>query len=302
MRRFLCLMLALLLFSGAALAQSAPEPTPQSANPVKSQEPLHYVILGQDAYTPSSFAFSRTDTVLLVSLDPANQRIVLTSILRDCQVTTPKGAENKINSVYRNHGFEGIKSTVEQHLGIEVQGTVVIDFTTVKKLIDAMGGVEIEIDINEYSMIKSILLNDDPNMPKGPGLTHMTGRIALAYMRDRSSGDGDFSRAERQRKVIEELIRTGKTLSLPQLLEVYNIVVDGLATDLSAQQLLSAVTTGFPLMQSEVLQNHIPQQRQYSYGTLRGSSVLVVRWDRVRDSFNALMYPRGSGSGIDDRK
>ena len=77
---------------------------------------------------------------------------------------------------------------------MQIEGAVLVNFEHVKPVIDALGGVDIEIDENEYIAIRKILLDDDPNMPDGPGLVHMTGRIALAYMRDRSSGSGDFSR------------------------------------------------------------------------------------------------------------
>lgn len=290
MRRFLAVLTALcFVMAGFPCLAEAQEESPI----------LHYLVLGRDSYSPSSFNFSRTDTVLLVSLDPAQHQIVLTSILRDSVVTTPKGAQSRINTVFRNHGFEGIKQTVETHLEIQLEGTVVIDFETVKELIDALGGVEIEIDVNEYSMIRSILLGKDPNMPKGPGLVHMTGRIALAYMRDRSSGSGDFSRTERQRKVLRVLLDKCQSLSLPEMLDVYNAVTGGIETDLSAIQLLSAMRVAFELLEGEVVDFHIPQRKTYSYGSLRGSSVLEVNWRKNREAFHQLFTPEMEGEPVE---
>lgn len=273
---------------------------PFSGQAAEASSVKHYLVLGRDAYSPSSFSFSRTDTVLVVSLDAENNQIVLTSLLRDIKVTTPKGAENKLNSVFRNHGFEGIKSTVEGCLGIDIEGTIVIDYDTVKALIDALGGVEIEIDINEYAAIKSILQGKDPNMPKGPGLTQMTGRIALAYMRDRSTGSGDFSRTERQRKVLGELLKACREMTLPELLAVYNVVKDGIETDLSAMQLLSGMRSAYTLMQATVVNHCIPQPRTYSYARIRSGSVLDVQWEKNRERFYALFQPAEEVAGLQD--
>lgn len=131
---------------------------------------------------------------MIVSLDTKYNRVILTSILRDSKINNPRGNETKINLLYKNHGFDGIVSCLERELDIEIEGAILVNFENVKPVIDALGGVDIEIDQNEYLAIRSILLGKDPNMPDGPSLVHMTGRIALAYMRTRATGSGgDFA-------------------------------------------------------------------------------------------------------------
>lgn len=251
----------------------------------------HYLVLGQDTYDEGIQEDSRTDTILLVSLDSKYRRIIMTSIMRDSKVTTPKGNETKINTIYKFYGLDGIVSTVESHLEIDIAGAVLINYETVKELIDALGGVDIEIDINECIQISSILLHNDPNLPEGPGMTHMTGRIALAYMRDRSSGSGDFSRTQRQRNVINELLRKCREMTLADLSAVYNAISqsDGIDTDMNALELLSAFQQGYALLDGTFIENNIPDSHTYSYGTLRGSSVLNVKWNKNRDLLHALL-------------
>ncbi len=284
-KRFLSLVLALV----CALLCISPCICPTA---LAEETPLkHYLVLGQDYYTLKASTSTRTDTLLLVSLDSAGNRIIFTSILRDCKVTTPNGGENKLNTVFVNYGFEGIRSTLESHLGVKIEGIVTIDFETVKDLVDAFGGVDIEISQTEYGMIHSILLGDDPNMPKGPGLAHMTGRIALAYMRDRSSGGSDFSRTAHQREVISQLLSKASELSLPDLLNVYNTLSGKVNTDMSQLQLLSALQTAYGLMGAEIVEHHVPADHTFAYGRLRGSSVLDVRWKRNRELLQELFYP-----------
>mgnify|MGYP000833986569 CR=1 FL=1 len=141
----------------------------------------HYLMLGEDGYAEHVTDDARTDTIVLVSLDTKYNRVILTSILRDSKINNPRGNETKINLLYKNHGFSGIISCLERELDIQIEGAILVNFENVKPVIDALGGVDIEIDQNEYLAIRSILLGKDPNMPDGPGLVHMTGRITKLF-------------------------------------------------------------------------------------------------------------------------
>lgn len=257
---------------------------------------VHYLLLGEDGYAESVVDDARTDTIIIVSLDEANNRIIMTSILRDSKIANPRGNETKINLLYKGFGFDGICSCLERELGIQIEGAVLVNFEHVKPVIDALGGVDIEIDENEYTAIRKILLGKDPNMPKGPGLVHMTGRIALAYMRDRSSGSGDFSRTQRQRKVVSQLFEKCKSLSLLELMNIYNEVSSGMKMSLTQLDVLRVMQKGFALASggAEFVEYHIPQRGTYSYGTIaEGSSTLNVRWSQNRVKYHELLYGTG---------
>ena len=252
----------------------------------------HYLMLGEDGYADQVTDDARTDTIVLVSLDTKYNRVILTSILRDSKINNPRGNETKINLLYKNHGFDGIISCLERELDIEIEGAILVNFENVKPVIDALGGVDIEIDQNEYLAIRSILLGKDPNMPEGPGLVHMTGRIALAYMRARATGSGgDFARTERQRKVVSQLFDKCRSLSLPELVGLYNDVSSGMKMSLSAMDILSVLSQGYTLMTSgaDFVEFRIPQDGTYSYGKLGTSSVLDVRWSTNKTRFHALL-------------
>ena len=254
-KRILGLALAmLLLFCAAALGET-------------NTQVKHYLMLGEDGYADQVTDDARTDTIVLVSLDTKYNRVILTSILRDSKINNPRGNETKINLLYKNHGFDGIVSCLEREL-------------------------DIEIDQNEYLAIRSILLGKDPNMPDGPGLVHMTGRIALAYMRTRATGSGgDFARTERQRKVVAQLFDKCRSLSLLELVGLYNEVSSGMKMSLSAMDILSVLSQGYTLMTSgaDFVEFRIPQDGTYSYGSVGSSSVLDVRWKTNKTRFHALL-------------
>ncbi len=253
----------------------------------------HYLLLGQDGYAEEIVEDARTDTIVIVSLDETYNRVIMTSVLRDSKIRNPNGNDTKANLLYRYFGFDGIIGCLERELDIEIKGAVLINFEHVKPVIDALGGVDIEIDEAEYIAIRSILLGKDPNMPKGPGMTHMTGRIALAYMRTRATGSGgDFSRTERQRKVVGQLFGKCRDLSLLELVGVYNQVSAGMKMSLSAMDILSAISKGYGLIAADAdfVEFSIPQKGTYSYGTVGdSSSALDVRWKTNRERFHELL-------------
>ena len=252
----------------------------------------HYLLLGEDGYAEELVDDARTDTIVLVSLDQQYNRVIMTSILRDSRITNPRGNSTKANLLFKGYGFDGVISCFERELGIEIEGAVLVNFEHVKPIIDALGGVDLVIDENEYVAIKKILLGKDPNMPKGPGLVHMTGRIALAYMRDRSSGSGDFSRTQRQRKVVSQLFEKCRDMSLSQLVDIFNAVSSGMRMSMNTLGILSAMQQGYSLIENgaEFVEFRIPRRGTYSYGSLaEGSSTLEVRWSQNREAFHKLL-------------
>ena len=231
----------------------------------------HYLMLGEDGYAEHVTDDARTDTIVLVSLDTKYNRVILTSILRDSKINNPRGNETKINLLYKNHGFSGIISCLERELDIQIEGAILVNFENVKPVIDALGGVDIEIDQNEYLAIRSIL---------------------LGYMRTRSTGSGgDFARTERQRKVVSQLFDKCRDLSLMELVGLYNSVSSGMKMSLSAMDILSVLSQGYALMTSgaDFVEYRIPQDGTYSYGQVGSSSVLDVRWKTNRTRFHALL-------------
>lgn len=278
-RKLFCLLVMMMVLLGVC------------ARAQENTQVKHYLLLGEDGYADEVVEDARTDTIVLVSLDTQYNRAVMTSILRDCQINNPNGNPTKMNLLFKNHGFDGIITCLERELDIEIEGAVLVNFENVKPVIDALGGVDIEIDENEYIAIRKILLDDDPNMPEGPGMVHMTGRIALAYMRDRSSGAGDFSRTERQRKVVSQLFDKCAELSLLELVGIYNEVSGGMSMNLSAMDILGVLSQGYDLLTdgADFVEFRIPQDGTYSYGQLGSSSVLNVRWQTNRDRFHALL-------------
>ncbi|MCI6277198.1 MAG: LCP family protein [Clostridium sp.] len=168
---------------------------------------------------------SRSDAVMIVSIDKANKKIKLTSVMRDSYVAIDGHGNDKLTHAYAYGGPELSIKTLNENFNLNITDYAAVNFFDMEKIIDSLGGVTLDIkqyevkEINKY--IKEIAdITKTPYTPlAGAGSQTLTGRQALSYTRIRSVGNGDFERTSRQRIVLEALlgkIKEGGILSLPK--------------------------------------------------------------------------------------
>jgi len=181
---------------------------------------VNFLLLGKGG--PGHTGADLTDTLIVASLDPINDEVVLLSIPRDLWVTVPGNGSMKINSVYATHkqqqlnlgasaekaekaGIDAIENTVESILGIKMNFYGMVDFVAFEKAINTVGGIE--IDVQEQLYDPSVAWENDWNpLIADVGVQKFNGKTALLYARSRmTSARGDFDRANRQREVIVAL-------------------------------------------------------------------------------------------------
>ncbi len=232
-----------------------PTPTPDPSEQLLSQADLEFMknrvnilMLGIDESTErANWGSFRTDTMILVSIDFDTSKVDMISIPRDSYVKICNGsgkvrsAENgaqygKINSAFptgggaQKNGFEYAMGTVSYLLGgIPIQYYVGFNMNVVKQVVDAMGGVDYDVDI-EVNMNGRKLL---------PGMQHMDGQAVLDYSRQRK-GSSDIARVDRQQRILfaifSQLKSTGQIVHLP---EIYQAVEQNIQTNLSFKQISS---------------------------------------------------------------
>lgn len=182
---------------------------------------------------------SRTDTMILVTLDPVAKTAGILSIPRDLWVNVPGFGQNKINTAYflgeanrlPGGGPELAVKTVEEFLGIDVHYWAQVDFTAFVQFIDYIGGIKMTFT----DPIRVEMIGGDKELIR-PGRRTLNGALALAYARNRSEGDGDFDRARRQQQVImairEQLLRADvQRLLLTNPHGVWDIFSQGIHTN-----------------------------------------------------------------------
>ena len=219
--------------------------------------------------------------MMLVTFDTKYNRLVLTSILRDTKVPNPKGNDTKMNLLYKHYGIDGVTQVLEKQLALDISGTVLINYENVKLLIDALGGVTVNLTSQEASYLKRVE-GEYYQHPLHEGDCFLNGAQALAYMRCRQL-DSDFGRTDRQAKVLSALLNGAKEIDLSLALDVANTLSHVYVTNLTPVQVADAVRNVLHLRGGEFRKFTIPAEGTFKYGEVRGSSVLVANMEKNRE-------------------
>ncbi len=178
----------------------------------------NFLFLGVDEREGLKNFQGRTDTIIIYHISQWGQKDCLISIPRDTRVNLEGYGWNKINAAYVYGKEKMLKDEIYQVTGISINKTMLINFDGFKKVIDALGGVEIVVDVPLHDPLSGA--NFDP------GTYVMNGEQALSFARTRSTANGDFDRVDRQKYLLSELIRQKMNSSLilkaPQLLNILN--------------------------------------------------------------------------------
>lgn len=231
---------------------------------------------------------SRSDSMMLVSVDKKHKKIKLASFLRDSWVELPmKGKKAKLNAAYSANGIQGAVDTIEYNFRVDIDHYVMVDFEMFTKIIDAVGGVEVEVTEKEAKFIRQT--TRFKNMQSGEKV-RLNGAEALVYCRIRKL-DSDYMRTYRQRKVISALIEQAKSADIKTLIDAMYEVFPLLQTDLSKTEVLSVgAQAGYGLLSYEIEQTRVPIEEHMSVDTINGQWVEVLDLEKVREYIYDFLY------------
>lgn len=159
---------------------------------------------------------SRSDTMIVVSIDPKNQKMVMVSVPRDTRIKDGLGRSEKINSINYTKGPEAACKVVSDLLGVPVNYYVITNFAGFGKIVDILGGVDLDVETNMVHWDVSYSIN----LKKG--YQHLNGDQALQYVRYRGGPTADIGRTQRQQKFIKalanQMFQAKTVLTLPELI------------------------------------------------------------------------------------
>ncbi len=197
-----------------ALEASAPN-TPEAkaaraaTRPVLPGKPANILLIGSDT-RPAEGDPGRSDSLILVRMDPKHDFISMLSFPRDLYVPIPGLGMNKINAAYSAGPAKTIE-TVSSLTGEDVNDYVIVDFTGFAKLVDAVGGVYLDIDRRYYNKNIGTAATNYADIDLQAGYQKLDGADALSYVRYRHT-DSDYDRIARQQQFLSELKRQTKQL------------------------------------------------------------------------------------------
>ncbi len=217
--------------------------------PWDGQERFNVLVMGMDRRPGEAGGGYRTDTMILISLDPVTKRVGMLNIPRDLYVDIPGYGLDRINTAYANGEIEEpgggprlAMQTVQYNFGIPVNDYAVVDFSTFIEIVDLIGGIDVEVrePINDPTYPDMNYGYDPFYLPAG--WQHLDGETALKYARSRHNSD-DIDRQRRQQEVIyairDRVLAYDMIASLaPQAFTLWAELKDGIRTGLSLDQML----------------------------------------------------------------
>lgn len=194
----------------------------------KLKDYRNIVLLGVDSQD-GSFSNTRSDCIIIVSINKKTNDVNLTSVYRDTYVEIDGHGLDKITHAYAYGGPELAMSTLNKNLDLNITEFVTVNFETVKTVVDSIGGVTIKVTDAEATQISGL---------SSGGTYTLNGEQALAYSRIRKI-DSDYQRTERMRTVIEAVFDKVKTLGVSELSNFVDTILPLISTNLSSNEIIS---------------------------------------------------------------
>jgi LCP family protein required for cell wall assembly len=315
-------------FVGSGFVNPEPgTPAPDLTRPDltwKGKERVNILVMGIDRRPGEEGAF-RTDTMLVLTLDPVSKTGGMLSIPRDLWVPIPGYGVGRINTAhvlgeideYPGGGPALAVKTVENNLGVPIHFYARIDFNAFVELVNRIGGIDIYV---EEKIDDPAYPSHDPADPYGydpleieVGQQHFDGEMALKYARTRHSAGGDFDRAKRQQKVLKAVFTKVTRLDMvPTLIaqapQMWSLLQDSVATDLTLDQMIALARLAAQVDPDEIQFAVIDEKYTMFYETDDGKQVLILLREKMRELRDDIFAPEevsaeeeiDSGSRLDE--
>ena len=244
----------------------------------ENDDPINIILLGVDAQLEEDQP-PRSDTAIVVHVDPGDDSVAMMSIPRDLMVFIPGFGQDKFNAAYPigeanedeipGGGPTLVAQTIEANFNIPIHYFATIDFDGFREVVDTVGGVVVDVDAQ---LSDNLYPTDDLRLTRvyfPSGIQKMDGEKALQYVRTRH-GDSDFGRAERQQQVLTAIREQAVSLELiTQAQSLIRDMQDTVRTDLDFNQMLALANLGrkiesediarFNLIEEGLLTEHLPE-------------------------------------------
>ncbi len=253
---------------------------------------MNILLLGSD--TRGDGQVARSDTLILVTINPETKQVSMLSIPRDLLVTIPNYGQDKINAAYAYGSMNNLTgpglaaATIEYNFGVTIDYFAEVDTGGLARIIDTLGGVTLDV---------TAPLKDDEYPGSGnnylrvlfhTGLQHMGGVQAVQYARTRHD-DNDFARNDRQQQLLRALRAQTVGLDLlPKAPELLNQLGDTFQTDLSPTQILALAKLGSSIKSSNIHSYDLLNQTTVSYSPGQ-PYYLIPDWPAIHKILDEMM-------------
>ncbi len=261
-------------------------------DPVDPPEGMDILLLGADKHPDNAGEESRSDTVMLVHVDPDEDYLSILSLPRDLRVEIPGHGTDKLNAAYSFGGWELTAATVETLTNVSIDEYMEVDFQAFSDITDSLGGVYLDIDRRYYNDEAD---SDYELIKISPGYQRLDGANALDFVRFRHDLNYDFGRMERQQRFItalrEQAMGWNLFLDLPGMIDA---LFDNLYTTLGTNDILRLASWGVGLDGSKIRQVSLVGDIQ----TIDDASYVIPADGAVEEAVTQLLTPpSATGNG-----
>ena len=277
-------------FSGPELNENDVVTPTEPAAKIEDNANINILLVGQDRLKGT--ARTRSDAMILVTINKSSKTLTMTSFMRDLWVQIPGYYKQRLNVPYlidKVNGFDLLNKTLDYNFGVSADHNVEVDFSGFSAAIDAVGGVDIVLTGAEARH-----LNDQEGWTLIEGSNHLTGDQALAYSRIRKIGS-DFQRTSRQRTVLTALIEKAKSLSLAELYAMTKSVLPLITTDMTDKDILNYVIELTRILpELKIVSQRIPVDGAYYNANIGGRQVLCLTEEDWKTNIQILKETFGN--------
>lgn len=257
-------------------------------------------LFGVDARDGELGRGTRSDTIIIASINQDTQEIKLISVFRDTFLNLGNDSYNKCNAAYANGGPEQAINMLNTNLDLDITDYVTVGFGGLIDSVDALGGIEIDVTeaeishLNNYQLSMAEQLGVDYTPIEHSGKQVLNGMQATAYCRIRYTKGDDFRRAERQRDVLTAMMEKAKTASVSSLTDMVTAILPQVETSLSVNEILSVLgsVAGYDVVASDGFPFE-DNRRGASVGS-KGSCVIPDDLEENVAELHKILYPETS--------
>ncbi len=250
---------------------------------------INILLLGEDI-RPGEAGQGRSDTMMLLSYNREKNEASLVSFLRDTYVHIPeRNTWNRINAAYRFGGVGLTINTINKNFGLDIQYYIKTDFENLENIVEMLGGLELSITKKEAAYINATMQTS--LLPEEEGTYLLNGQQVLVHCRNRKTGDGDWGRTNRQRKVMLAFFNRAKQeRDVATLVALANSLMSYVETNLDTGALIqlgidSVFSEGFVFKSGAV-----PFEGTWKYASINGASVIEIDREKNEKRLHQFLY------------
>ncbi len=305
------MIMALLILLPSAAPAASHEPYSLVADEERTPTPEgihHYLLICIDQWNVQKSDLKtkmgyHTDGLMLVTVDEISGRVMITSFIRDMLIVRPDGEWGRINNLFYLNGQDenavnALIYTINRHFDLNIEKYIMVDFSSVERIIDAVGGVDITITSREARYLQNYSISASSTTPaiSGAGTYHFSGHAAVIYMRIRkvataTGATQDVGRTERDRIVMTTIADSLKDITYGEAMELLDVIMQNtIMSNMTGDDFLSALLLALDMKGTAVEGIRMPVDDSYYLDSEAGMATQWIDTAVNREALHKFLY------------